>query len=318
LEDYAELRYGPDAQVEDGLLTGLFRISRGHLVRPPITLVMTTNNAAKYVEGRGEINLPENFLTSIVELTQYPNYRVIISSNGELSSGSRAVLDKIGGREIIYTGSSDKFNFADKANFSIMSSDTELVVLLNDDMEIRNGEWLGALIDQIVKEDVGAVGAHLCYPDDRIQHVGMVVGVNETSAHVYHGHPGDTVGYNGYSSIVRNYSAVTGACMATRRSLYERVGGFDRAFATDFNDTDFCLKLGQLGYRIVFTPFARLYHFEGQTAVRSEQNPKEKSLFISRWRDIIENDPYYNQNLRKDSITFEPFEHLWHERSVWQ
>jgi GT2 family glycosyltransferase/glycosyltransferase involved in cell wall biosynthesis len=311
LEDYAAHSFGPDARVEDGLLTGLFRISRGHLVKPPITLVMTTNNTTKHVDGRGEINLPENFLRSIIEKTEYPNYRVVISSNGKLSSGCRSMLEKIGGREIIYTGNCDEFNFADKANFSMLSSDTEFTVLLNDDMEIRNREWLGALVDQIVKEDVGAVGGHLCYPNDRIQHVGMVVGINETSAHVYHGHPGDSVGYNGYSSIVRNYSAVTGACLATRRSLYERVGGFDRAFAIDFNDTDFCLKLGRLGYRIVFTPFARLYHFESQTAVRSEQNPQEKNLFLSRWRDVIENDPYYNQNLRKDSITFEPLDYIW-------
>jgi len=316
LEDYAEHRFGPDAKVEDGMFAGLFRISRAHLVQPPITLVMTTNNTTKEIEGRGKINLPGNFLSSIIEMTEYPNYRVIISSNGELSGECRTMLDKIGGREIIYTGSSEKFNFADKANFSMLSSETELIVLLNDDMEIRNGEWLGALVDQIVKEDVGAVGAHLCYPNDRIQHVGMVVGVNETSAHIYHGHPGDLVGYNGYSSIVRNYSAVTGACMATRRSLYERVSGFDRTFATDFNDTDFCLRLGQLGYRIVFTPFARLYHFESQTAVRSEQNPQEKALFLSRWRDVIENDPYHNPNLRKDSITFEPFDHLWPKHSV--
>ena len=178
-------------------------------------------------------------------------------------------------------------------------------------MEVRNGGWLNALVDQIVKEEVGAVGAHLSYPNDRIQHVGMVLGVNETAAHVYHGHPGDSVGYNGYSSIIRNYSAVTGACMATRRSLYERAGGFDRAFATDFNDIDFCLKLRQRGYRIVFTPFARLYHFEGQTSVRTEQDPREKSLFLSRWQAVIENDPYYNPNLRRDSITFEPLQRVW-------
>lgn len=316
LQDYADIRYGPDAKVEDGLLTGLFRISRGHLVKPPITLVMTTNNATKEVEGRGRINLPEHFLRSIVEKTDYPNYRVLISSNGELSEGCRAILEGLDGREIVYTGDLRNFNFADKANFSMLSADTELIVLLNDDMEIRNAGWLGALVDQIVKEEVGAVGAHLCYPNDQIQHVGMVLGVNETSAHVYHGHPGDFVGYNGYSSIVRNYSAVTGACMATRLSLYKSVDGFDRAFAVDFNDTDYCLKLGQLGYRIVFTPFARLYHFEGQTSVRSRQDEQEKALFLSRWRDVIANDPYYNPNLRRDSITFQPMDHAWPRRST--
>lgn len=311
LIDYAQERYGPDAKVEDGLLTGLFRITRGHLSQPPVTLVMTTNNGTKEVEGRGTINLPGNFLKSIVDRTDYPNYRVILSSNGVLSDECRSVLDQIGGKEIVYRGASTPFNFPDKANFSILAAETEIVVLLNDDMEIRNSGWLNALVDQIVKEDVGAVGAHLCYPNGRIQHAGMVVGVNETSAHIYHGHDGDTVGYNGFTSIVRNYSAVTGACMATKRSLYERVGGFDRAFAIDYNDTDYCLKLRSLGYRVVYTPFARLYHFESQTAVRTEQNPQEKALFLSKWKEVIQRDPYYNPNLRRDSITFEPLEHCW-------
>ncbi|MBC2661992.1 glycosyltransferase [Novosphingobium flavum] len=311
LADYAEQRYGPDARAEDGLLTGLFRITRGHLAQPPVTLVMTTNNGTKEVEGRGMINLPGNFLQSIVDRTDYPNYRVILSSNGVLSDQARSLLDRIGGREIVYRGSSSPFNFPDKANFSMLAAETEIIVLLNDDMEIRNSGWLGALVDQIVKEDVGAVGAHLCYPDGRIQHAGMVVGVNETCAHIYHGHGGDSVGYNGFTSIVRNYSAVTGACMATKRSLYEQVGGFDRAFGTDFNDIDYCLKLRSLGYRVVYTPFTRLYHFESQTAVRTEQNPQEKALFLSRWQDVIRRDPYYNPNLRRDSITFDPLEHCW-------
>jgi len=273
--------------------------------------VMTTNSTTRDVAHRGEINLPENFLRSILEKTEYNNYRVLISSNGVLTDECRKMLSGCGGREIVYCGPQGRFNFADKANFSMLSAETDLVVLLNDDMEIRNGEWLGALVDQIVKEDVGAVGAHLTYPDDRIQHCGMVVGVNETSAHVYHGYPGETVGYNGYPAIIRNYSAVTGACMATRRTIYEQVGGFDTAFATDFNDTDFCLRLRRLGYRVVYTPFARLYHFESQTAVRSQQAPAERDLFVSRWQDVITNDPYHNPNLRKDSITFDPQPQLW-------
>jgi len=311
LSDYAEARFGPDARVEDGMLPGLFRITRGAMVRPPVTLVMTTNNTTKEVSERGIINLPTHFLKSIVDLTDYDNFRVLMASNGVLADECRDLLASIDGREIIYRGDNVQFNFADKANFAMLSADTELIVLLNDDMEVRNAGWLSALVDQIVKEDVGAVGAHLSYPSGRVQHVGMVMGVNETTAHVYHGHPGDVVGYNGYAAIIRNYSAVTGACMATRRSLYELVGGFDTAFATDFNDTDYCLKLGRMGYRTVYTPFAQLYHFESQTSVRSGQKPEEKALFLSRWREIIEKDPYFNPNLRRDSITFEATPEAW-------
>lgn len=311
LADYAQARYGPDARAEDGMLPGLFRITRGALVRPPVTLVMTTNNMTKDVPGKGTINLPTHFLHSIAEHTKYDNYRVLMSSNGVLEQECRDLLASIGGREIVYRGDNVNFNFADKANFSMLSADTELIVLLNDDMEIRNPGWLSALVDQIVKEDVGAVGAHLCYPNGNLQHAGMIMGINETTAHIYHGHGENTVGYNGYAAIIRNYSAVTGACLATRRSLYELVGGLDTAFATDFNDTDYCLKLGRIGYRTVYTPFARLYHFESQTSVRSSQKPDEKALFMARWADIIERDPYYNPNLRRDSITFEPAPDAW-------
>jgi GT2 family glycosyltransferase/glycosyltransferase involved in cell wall biosynthesis len=316
LADYARRRYGPDAKAEDGAYPGLFRVTRGHIVRPPVTLVMTTNNSTKEVEGRGVINLPGHFLKSIVDRTDYDNYRVIVSSNGALSEACRSLLREIGGREVVYQGPSDNFNFADKANFSILKAETEIVVLLNDDMEVRDRGWLNALVDQIVKEDVGAVGSHLCYADGRIQHVGMALGVNETSAHLYHGSPGEIVGYNGYPAIIRNYSAVTGACMATKRSMFKAVGGFDTSFAIDFNDTDYCLRLGEAGYRIVYTPFAKLYHFESQTAVRYHQNPSEKALFLSRWAHVIERDPFYNPNLRKDSITFEPLESVWPRHRV--
>ncbi len=311
LADYAVVKYGEDAYVEDGKLFGLFRVRRGRLHSPPVTLVMTSNNVSKDVPGRGQINLPEHFLTSILEKTDYPDFRVVIASNGVLTDRCRDLLRASGGEEVIYRGSSKKFNFADKANFSIRSSRTELVVLLNDDMEIISSDWLRALVDHAQNPDVGAVGARLLYPDNRIQHVGMFIGVNDTTAHIYHGHDAATVGYNGFPMIVRNYSAVTGACMATRISVFNEVGGFDTSFAIDYNDTDFCLKVRAAGYRIVYSPFAELYHFESQTAVRTQQDPAERNLFLSRWKSLIDRDPYFNPNLDKYSITFAAKKAAW-------
>ncbi len=138
---------------------------------------MTTNNVTKAVEGRGTINLPGHFLKSIVEHTDYPNYRVIIASNGQLDEATREALSKMGGEEIVYEGLQSPFNFADKANFAILSARTEIVVLLNDDMEVKAPGWLRALIDIIQTNDVGAVGARLLYPSHQLQHVGMAVGV---------------------------------------------------------------------------------------------------------------------------------------------
>jgi GT2 family glycosyltransferase/glycosyltransferase involved in cell wall biosynthesis len=311
LAEYAESKYGPDAYVEDGQLFGLFRVRRGKHLSPPVTLVITTNNVTKEVEGRGKINLPHHFLQSIADNTDYPNYRVLMVSNGVLLPETRALLKKMGGKEVVYQGVQSPFSFADKGNFAIRQAETDLFVLLNDDMEVRSAGWLRALMDYAQNGDVGAVGARLLYPSGNLQHVGMLIGVNETAAHAYHGHREDTVGYNGFPRIVRNYSAVTGACMASRRSLFEEVGGFDLRLAIDFNDTDYCLKLGEKGYRVVYTPFCELYHFESQTAVRTSQNPKEKAYFLERWQRIIDRDPYYSINLDASSVTFEAKASAW-------
>ncbi len=111
--------------------------------------------------------------------------------------------------------------------------------------------------------------------------------------------------------MIRNYSAVTGACMATRKSLFEEVGGFDVRLATDFNDTDYCLKLRERNYRVVYTPFCELFHFESQTAVRTSQNSEELQYFLSRWTSVVANDPHFNINLDRGSITFEPRPGVW-------
>jgi len=154
--------------------------------------------------------------------------------------------------------------------------------------------------------EVGAVGARLLFPDDRIQHVGVVLGVNGGAAHVYHGYPASFIGYNGFTHIVRNYSAVTGACMATRKEVIEELGGFDVRFAIDYNDIDYCLRAVERGYRIVYTPYAELYHFEGQTARRREASPLATRLFRERWPRYIENDPFYNPNLTRNGVDFAP------------
>ena len=119
------------------------------------------------------------------------------------------------------------------------------------------------------------------------------------AAHVYHGFPGEYVGYNGFTHTIRNFSAVTGACLALRMSVVNEVGGFDTRFAIDYNDLDLCLRIRQHGYRIVYTPFCKLYHFESKTAVRTAQDPAEVSLFRARWREVLATDPYYNPNLSR-------------------
>jgi GT2 family glycosyltransferase len=178
------------------------------------------------------------------------------------------------------------------------------IVLLNDDMEVITPGWLSAMIEFNQQEEIGMVGARLLFPDERIQHVGVVMGVNSGAAHAFHEYPAGSIGYNAYTHLIRNYSAVTAACIATRMDVIEKAGGFDEAFATDFNDIDWCLRIVQKGYRIVYTPYAELYHFEGLSNNRRVQDPKEIALFNSRWPEQIRNDPYYNPNLTRVGVDF--------------
>jgi GT2 family glycosyltransferase len=169
---------------------------------------------------------------------------------------------------------------------------------------VINPDWLGALVEYAQDPEIGAVGARLLHADGSIQHVGAVLGVNDSVAHIYHQAPREFVGYNGFTHIVRNYSAVTGACLATRKSVLAHAGGFDESFAVDFNDIDLCLKIRQAGYRIVYTPYSELYHFEGRSIVRSTQNEDERQRFCQRWSDVLARDPFYNVNLSRNRLDF--------------
>ena len=192
------------------------------------------------------------------------------------------------------------FNYAKKFNFAWKLCKTEKIISLNDDIEVITPSWIEALCEQISIRDVGIVGAKLYHADETIQHAGVVLGVNNGAAHVYHGYPRGYIGYNGYTHLVRNYSAVTGACLLTKKSLLEKVGGFDEAFAIDYNDIDFCLKVLERGERIVFTPFCEMYHFESSSIKRIAADELETKRFKSKWDKYINHDPFYNPNLPKD------------------
>jgi GT2 family glycosyltransferase len=151
---------------------------------------------------------------------------------------------------------------------------------------------------------IGAVGAKLLYPDGRLQHVGMILGVNGIAAHAYHQHPGSISGYMGNVIGPRNYSAVTAACLMARRAVFVEAGRFDEAFPIDFNDVDFCLRVRKAGYRIVWTPYARLFHHESASFGPRAQDPAGSVEMRRRWGAVIDADPYYNPNLTRRSPDF--------------
>ena len=303
LEEYV-WRNGIDAIVEDGLIEGTFRVRHRIRDNPLASLLIMASNNRATVAGRGEIDLLENFVRSIAAKTDYPNYEIVVVDDGNLSETTRRALAGIRYRLESFTAPNKPFNFSKKANFAFRQARGRHIVLLNDDMEVISSEWLTALMEFSQQEAIGAVGARLLFPDDRIQHVGLVLGVNNGAAHAFHQYPAGCIGYNAYTHLIRNYSAVSAACLATRIDVIERAGGFDEQFAADYNDVDFCLRVIRHGYRIVYTPYAELYHFEGTSIQRKIQDPREVAIFNRRWAKEIENDPYYNPNLTREDMDF--------------
>jgi GT2 family glycosyltransferase len=155
------------------------------------------------------------------------------------------------------------------------------------------------MLEYCQEPEVGAVGAKLVYPDGRLQHVGMLIGVCGIAAHAFHRSAAQSPGYFGSAVVARNCSAVTAACLMTRRAVFEQVGGLDEKLPVDFNDVDFCLRLREAGYRIVFTPYAELVHHESASFGGRAQSEQELARMRQRWRTALERDPYYNPNLSK-------------------
>lgn len=290
---------GIEADVLPGQFPGSFRVKHKLPAGLPVTLCILTSGREADVQGRGRINLVANFVRSIAAKTEYRNYEILIVDDGNLPDAVHRSLAGIDYRVKSFRKRGPAFNFSQKANFSFGLIRTEHLVLLNDDMEVISGDWLSALLEFGCQHAIGAVGGRLLFPDRSIQHAGVVIGVNGSAAHLYHSAPAASIGYNGYTHLIRNYSAVTAACLATRRSVIRKVGGFDERLAVDFNDIDFCLRVRAAGYRIVYTPYCELFHFEGRSFERRSQNPEEVAMFTRRWSECIARDPYYSPNLTR-------------------
>lgn len=296
--DFVKNRH-TDAEVSDGLFEGSFRVKWPVDANRRVTLLMLSAGQSREIDGRGRVMLVEHAVKSIVERSSFTNYKIIVVHGGNLPADVIEYFSKIGVQLAEYQFEG-KFNYPDKLNFALQFVKTDDVILLNDDLEVVTNDWIEALLAFSRQPDIGAVGARLLYPNNRNQHAGVVLGVNGLSTHIFHNQPANQVGYCGFTHVIRNYSAVTGAVLATRMGVIRQVGALNPKLRVDYNDIDFCLRVREAGYRIVYTPHATLYHFEGSSLVRHAVDPADQAEFLARWGEVLENDPYYNPQLPRN------------------
>jgi O-antigen biosynthesis protein len=285
IEDALQRR-GHEATVEI-LFPGRYR-AKYKIHKPPLVSII--------IPTKDQLWLLQQCLVSIEEKTRYHPYEIIIIDNNSTDPKTIQYLDALSDKHRLLRYP-QPFNFSAINNFGAEHAKGEYILFLNDDTQVIGGEWLTAMVEQAQRPEVGAVGAKLLYPDNRIQHAGVTVGIFGGAGHAFRNLPDNRTAYFGLADLTRNCSAVTAACMMVPRKVFSEVGGFDEELTVVYNDVDLCLRIRKQGYLILYTPFAVLYHFE--SASRGRLRPtREEELFCRRWGDMIrDGDPYYNPSL---------------------
>lgn len=264
------------------------------------------------VPTRDRVDLLSVCVDSVLRHTRYPNFEIVIVDNGSVEPDTEAYFDRVARDERVsvlrYPGA---FNFSAIVNDGVRRSTGDVICLLNNDIEAIRAGWLFELVSQALRPEVGAVGAMLYYPDDTIQHAGVILGIGGVAGHSHCRLQRGVDGYVSRARVVQNLSAVTAACMAFRRDVFEQVGGFDERLQIAFNDVDFCMRLVDAGYLNVWTPHAELYHHESATRGLEDTPEKcarfarEVALMKRRWGAALELDPSYNPNLSLETHHFD-------------
>lgn len=291
-------RQGKDATIST-LPIGMHRVTF-HLPAdlPLVSIIVPTRNRVELVRA---------CMTSLFERTDYQNFEVLLVDNGSTDASALDYFDSLRSRNSNFRILRDDrpFNFSALNNMAAKEAEGDLLLLLNNDTEVISPNWLSEMVGIVLQEGIGVVGAKLYHTNGLIQHGGVILGLGaaKVAGHMHHNLPRAHSGYFGRAVLTQQVSAVTAACMLVRKKVYEAVGGFNEELPVAFNDIDFCLKVGEAGYRIIWTPHAELYHHESvsrghdDSPERQARFDKEAAYMREHWGTLLAADPAYSPNL---------------------
>ncbi|HXM43484.1 MAG TPA: glycosyltransferase [Bryobacteraceae bacterium] len=298
LAAYVE-RNMPGACVEE---TGIcrYRVRYPIALEPRVSILIPTGGHKNVFRAVDEV----------LEETIHRNYEILLIDNSRTARVEEYAA-RLAGRKApvrYFDWRGKPFNFSQMNNAAARTAASPYVLFLNDDTAVISAEWLTAMLEHAQRSEVGAVGAQLWYPNNLIQHAGVVMGMGGNCSHAFKGVPAELQHcYFGFPNLIRNCSAVTGACLLVAREKFFEAGAFDEVnLAVAFQDVDLCLKLLELGYRNVYTPYAKLYHYESATKTEKDKipDPMEDAFMKRKWARYIADDPYYNPNLARQKEDF--------------
>ena len=300
-------RTGRTGTVEDGLFPSTYRVKWDIEGDPKVSIL---------IPNKDHTDDLEKCLQSIWKKTTWDNYEIIVIENNSTDPATFAYYEKAKQRYDglkVVTYPEKGFNFSGINNFRRKAAAGDYLLLLNNDVEVRNGDWLTELLRQCAHKGGAAIcGAMLYYPDETLQHAGVITGLGGYAGHSHKYKQKGGSGYLFRIATVQDFSAVTGACLLVKASVYDEVGGLDEQFAVAFNDVDFCLRVRDAGCRIAWTPYAELTHYESKSRGGDEKDPakaarfaaEQQRLYTIHGKENILDDPYYNPNLTRDREDF--------------
>lgn len=288
-------RLGLEAEVSQTKDFGFYRVSYPVQGTPLVSIV---------IPNKDEKDTLKACLESIKEKTTYPSYEIVIVENNSQTSEIFEYYKEIDGKDGIRVVTwKEPFNYSKINNFGFQYAKGDYVICLNNDITVITPSWIEEMLGYCQRPGTGIVGVRLYFPDDTIQHAGIIVGMGGCAGSLFVGMNRKRTGYMHKAALVQDLSAVTAACMMVKREAFEVAGGFEESLAVAFNDVDFCLKVRRAGYLVVYNPYAELYHYESKTR-GLEDSPEKQRRFQSEieymrchWLDILKRgDPYYNRN----------------------